>query len=83
MGRDRTDLRGGMHRESAEGATGSERAMSSTLETGMGLKCQNSQAEVALQCGEQWKEVGKTVWGVFDPGRERSSRSEPTGIIVE
>lgn len=56
--------------------------MSSALETEMGLKCQNGQAEVALQCGEQWKEVGKTVRGVFDPGRERSSRSEPTGIIV-
>lgn len=65
------------------GGRGGGRAMSSTLDPGMGLKCQNSQAEVALQYGEQWKEVGKTVLGVFDLGRERSSRSEPTGIIVE
>lgn len=59
------------------------RASSNMLDSGMGLKCQNRQAEVELQCGEQWKEVGKTVWGVFDPGRERSSRSKPTGITVE
>lgn len=46
----------------------------------MSLKCQNSQDEVGLQCGEQWQEVGKTGWGVFEPGREQSSEPEPIGI---
>lgn len=46
----------------------------------MSLKCQNSQAEVGLQCGEQWEEVGETGWGVFAPGRQRSSEPEPIGI---
>lgn len=46
----------------------------------MSLKCQNSQAEVGLQCGEQWEEVGKTGWGVFEPGREPSLEPEPIGI---
>lgn len=50
------------------------------MDSGMSLKCQNSQAEVGLQCGEQREEVGKTGWGVFEPGREQSSEPEPIGI---
>lgn len=77
-----TDFKGGDLGKRGEGATGGTGAMSSVLDSGMGLKCRDSRAEVGSSVGSSAWRLGRWV-GVSEPGRERGSESETEDLTVE